>query len=75
MNCIWLSFFKQGFQSYNKFLCTFLCYQVQTTQYGGKDAQWAKRVAASWEEEDMIEYRENQDEEFQVGIFYVITFV
>ena len=48
---------------------TFLSYQVQTTQYGGKDAQWAKRVAASWEDEDMIEYRENQDEEFQVGIF------
>ncbi|XP_072027062.1 glycerol-3-phosphate acyltransferase 1, mitochondrial-like isoform X2 [Amphiura filiformis] len=41
--------------------------QVQTTQYGGRDALWAKRVAASWEDEDMMEYRETQDEQFQVN--------
>ena len=41
--------------------------------YGGKDAQWAKRVAASWEDETM-EYEEAQDEQLKVRTDSALTY-
>ena len=38
--------------------------QTQTTLYGGKDSQWAKRVAASWD--DDMHSEEVVDEKLQV---------